>query len=293
MKTLQKLLCVVSLVLLTFSSYAQNQTEDVVYLKNGSIYRGAIIEQIPNESLKVQIMGGSIIAVQMVNVDKITKEAPFSAQPTINAVQPEKPQQVERVKTPFEPRKKGYFFQGHVLMELMQGGIRVVNGYKFGQFAHLGIGVGFDALGATPLNQAVNGLYASDLAGVYLPIYLYYAGDILSSRVTPFYAIEAGYTHPLTANNGPFDNTNDIGFGGSSTTQIDNGGAMATAGIGVRFNTKRRINLSLLLNVGIKNVQYSEMYYLYDEVDGIYESYGTTGLNATLITGGLRFGIGF
>jgi hypothetical protein len=35
-------------------SIAQTNYEDVVYLKNGSIIHGIIIEQIPNESLKIK-----------------------------------------------------------------------------------------------------------------------------------------------------------------------------------------------------------------------------------------------
>jgi len=293
MKTFQKLLSVVLFVLISVTVNAQNQTEDVVYLKDGSIYRGVIVEQVPNVSLKVQIMGGSIVAVQMEQVSKITKEEPFSSseytlKPTINTEKP------VREKTPFEIRKKGYFFQGQLLIEALQGGMRFVNGYKFGRFGHLGIGVGFDAFGGSVFNQPINGLNPNDMAGVYLPLYVYYAGDILTKRITPFYMVEAGYAHPIQANNGPFGGgMEDVGFGGGSSYEIDGGGAMGTLGLGVRFNTKRRVNFSLLLNVGVKNVQYSEYYYLYDEVDGIYESYGTTGLNATLITGGLRFGIGF
>ena len=37
-----------------------NNYQDVVYLRNGSIIRGVIIEQIPNESLKIQTPGGSV-----------------------------------------------------------------------------------------------------------------------------------------------------------------------------------------------------------------------------------------
>ncbi len=48
--------------------------QEVVYLKNGSVIRGVIIEQIPNVSLKVQTADGSIFAYKMEEVEKITKE---------------------------------------------------------------------------------------------------------------------------------------------------------------------------------------------------------------------------
>ena len=44
------------------------------YLKNGSIIRGLIIEQIPNESLKIQTRDGNVFAYKMSEVQKITKE---------------------------------------------------------------------------------------------------------------------------------------------------------------------------------------------------------------------------
>lgn len=284
MKSIKSIIAVSFFILIGIYVNAQ-QLEDVVHLTNGSIYRGVIIEQVPNESLKIQIMGGSIIAVTMKEVVKLTKESQYRASGVqLAAKEPKAP----REKVPFEIRKKGYFFQGQIMIESMQGGLRIINGYKFGRFGHLGIGVGFDGVGGSPANSALNGLSNSDLSGVYLPLYVYYAGDILKTRITPFYAIEAGYTQPLSS----------IGFGGLkedgySSTSVDRGGAMGGVGIGVRFNTRRKINFSLLMNVNFKNVQYSQNYYLYDDVQGVYDYYGTGSQNATLLHAGLRLGIGF
>jgi hypothetical protein len=53
--------------------YAQ-QYEDVVYLKNGSIIRGTIIEQVLNESLKIRTKDGSVFVYNTDEISKITKE---------------------------------------------------------------------------------------------------------------------------------------------------------------------------------------------------------------------------
>ena len=53
---------------------AQGHLEDVVYLKNGSIIRGTIIEQIPDVSLKIQTMDGNIFIYEMNDIEKFTKE---------------------------------------------------------------------------------------------------------------------------------------------------------------------------------------------------------------------------
>ena len=50
------------------------QYVDIVYLKNGSIIKGMIIEQTPNVSLKIQTRDGSIFVYKMEEVEKITKE---------------------------------------------------------------------------------------------------------------------------------------------------------------------------------------------------------------------------
>lgn len=55
--------------------FAQQWVE-VVYLKNGGQVRGVIIEQVPNETLKIQTADGSIFVYKMSEVEKITKEQP-------------------------------------------------------------------------------------------------------------------------------------------------------------------------------------------------------------------------
>jgi hypothetical protein len=53
---------------------AQQLMQDVVYLKDGSVIRGQIIEQIPNVSIKIQTKDGNIFVCKMEEVDKIVKE---------------------------------------------------------------------------------------------------------------------------------------------------------------------------------------------------------------------------
>lgn len=53
---------------------AQINMRDVVHLKNGGITKGIIIEQIPNESIKVQTADGSIFVYKMDEIEKIEKE---------------------------------------------------------------------------------------------------------------------------------------------------------------------------------------------------------------------------
>ena len=56
---------------------AQQNLEDVVYLKDGSVIRGVIIEQIPGASLKIQTRDGNVFFYEIDRVERITKEAPL------------------------------------------------------------------------------------------------------------------------------------------------------------------------------------------------------------------------
>ena len=58
------------------------ELEEVVYLKNGSIIHGIIIEQVPNQSLKIQTKDGNLFVITLDEIQKITKEAPVSYSPS-------------------------------------------------------------------------------------------------------------------------------------------------------------------------------------------------------------------
>lgn len=53
---------------------AQEASVDVVYLKNGSIVRGAIVEMTPGQTVKIRTADGSIFVYQVADVDHMTKE---------------------------------------------------------------------------------------------------------------------------------------------------------------------------------------------------------------------------
>lgn len=72
---MQRYIIVVCVLVFALVSHASaQQYQDVVYLKNGSIIRGVIIEQIPGDSLKIQTPGGSVFVHRMSEVLKIAKE---------------------------------------------------------------------------------------------------------------------------------------------------------------------------------------------------------------------------
>lgn len=69
------------LICLSFNVFAQSSLEEVVYLKNGSIIRGTIIEQIPNVKIKIQTSEGNVFVYKYDEIEKITKEPQYLVSP--------------------------------------------------------------------------------------------------------------------------------------------------------------------------------------------------------------------
>lgn len=64
----------------SISTFAQKDKQDVVYLKNGSVIRGEVVNLVPNETVKIKTMDGSIFAYPMSEVKEITKEPVVSSE---------------------------------------------------------------------------------------------------------------------------------------------------------------------------------------------------------------------
>lgn len=62
------------LLLFVGVTMAQRNMQDVIYLKNGGVIRGLIIEQTPGISLKIQTGDGSVFVYKMEEIEKMSKE---------------------------------------------------------------------------------------------------------------------------------------------------------------------------------------------------------------------------
>jgi hypothetical protein len=80
---MKNLILITYLSMISISTFSQSNYEDVVYLKNGSVIHGIIIEQIPNESIKIK-SGQNIFVFQMSEIQKLTKEELKNADSQIN-----------------------------------------------------------------------------------------------------------------------------------------------------------------------------------------------------------------
>ena len=286
------LLCYIGYVL---PICAQVQNEDVIYLKNGNIYRGTISEQIPGESYTIEIMGGSVLKIKAEYIERITHEKKANtAQPylhndesgtIINRGYTPSANTSRRHPPPFIYRQKGYFFQAQIMLGFFEIGLRIINGYKFGQFGYLGLGVGVDGVIAQASEFSMTNGVNVDYAGPHFPIFLYYTGDILKRRITPFYAVEVGYAFRVHSSTPFASSTKD-------PNQSLDGGMTGGIGFGVRFfSRKSRVNVNLSINLDIKNPT-NTFSYLYNNGGGQYltKTYSTTDV---MYFPAFKFGIGF
>ena len=155
-------------------SIAQN-VQEVVYLKNGSVVRGSVIEQVPNVSLKIQTADGSVFAYQMSEVDKITKE---------------ESRYVGRNYSPFNNHSgndigyRGYIDLGYTLGTGMYGVDRIElttsHGYQLIPYLYVGAGAGLS--------------YYSDFELFALPIFANVRGYILDNSISPYVDLKIGYS---------------------------------------------------------------------------------------------------
>ena len=73
---IKTVLFILSFMVIASVANAQSNYEDVVYLKNGSIIHGIIIEQVPNQSIKIKTKDNNFFVFKIDEIEKITKEIP-------------------------------------------------------------------------------------------------------------------------------------------------------------------------------------------------------------------------
>ena len=227
-------------LLLSFTLLSQDiQYEDVVYLKNGSIIRGMIVEQIPNQTLKIKTADRNVFVFEFDQVEKITKE--------------EVPQDLIKAhQTPAQGNKyvaKENGFESTVdiflAAQLDWGepvlGLGVNAGYRFIPQLYLGAGTGIE-------------LYFD---GNMLPLYVTVRTDFIKAPVTPFFSANVGYAFGW------------INGGDGS----DWGGIFIDPGIGVRFNISEHFGLNLSSSLKFQKAYYHDYYYdpLYQEGGGLQD----------------------
>lgn len=148
---------------------AQSKTEDVIYLKNGGILRGEILEIKNDNTINIETAGRNVFVVKMSDVNEITKEK--------------------------LPVNRYYKISGYINtsgIELLSGNdegtlnFYTMNGYQFTPRFAAGIGVGY-----IPYRDPL------DL----LPVYLHLNFNLIEANSSPFFFMKTGYNFSIASEN--------------------------------------------------------------------------------------------
>ena len=70
---MKKVLLILALMLGAFTATLAQSTKDVLYLKNGSVIYGQLIEMVPEKQVKIKTTDGSVFVYNTSEVDRIEK----------------------------------------------------------------------------------------------------------------------------------------------------------------------------------------------------------------------------
>ena len=189
-------------LLLTFFSdvaFGQNNYQDVIYLKNGSIIRGIIIEQVPNKSIKIETADRNVFVFQIDEIEKFTKE------PTkLN-------NNVTKNKTKYQSGYVGIVELGYQIGGILDFdqnrstdrlALNIINGYKINRYFSLGLGTGFRYYfnGVSTLDVGSGLSQQSKEEAVFIPIFADFRLNFTNKNVSPYLSLGIGYSYDSTNN---------------------------------------------------------------------------------------------
>jgi hypothetical protein len=171
--------------------------EDVVYLKNGSIVRGTIIEQIPNQTIKIQTKDQNVFVFKSDEIEKIVKEKSASAdtdfQPLKNRFGGYTELNLALGLTSYSEQMVDNFGQNMGTRNVSGGlsfGFKFVGGYRFSENVFAGLGLGLDHF---PSQYEL-----SDETSVrFLPLTLDLRTSITKTKRSPVLNLAIGYAFGL------------------------------------------------------------------------------------------------
>jgi hypothetical protein len=191
---------------------AQTNYQDVIYLKNGSVIKGMIIEFVPNTSYTIKTADGSLFVCKIEDIVKITKEE----------VAGTKSDAGKSTKTDAYEFKPGYrgVLEGGFAAKSGKYGLNVtsfnfVNGYQLSEQMYVGLGTGFR--------------YFNDADFTLIPLFADFKYAFLNQKISPIVGLGAGYTF-----------NPDNGFQGE--------GFLFNPSLGVQYRLGKKMRLNLSLN---------------------------------------------
>jgi len=181
------LLTVVALLVAAGALFAQEPYTDLIYLKNGSVFKSRIIDYRQGDTITVEIAGGHILKFADSDIEKIQQ---------IVAGEPVPPAEIREKKTRVSAEnyrvKGGYGFgsmgfhgqSGGVLGSSAAINLEAGGGYQFNRFLGVGIGTGYD-------------LFDPERGESVIPLYADYRLYPFKRNLGPYFNLALGYGFAL------------------------------------------------------------------------------------------------
>ncbi len=219
-----KPLMLIFLTSLFSSGLLTAQEVDHIYLKNGSVIRGNMLEMEPSDHVKVQDLCGNIWYYTMDQVEKITSET-FK-----NPVE-------DKEVHGFDPgfinmTSMGFLAGSSNNMQVAPFSLLMVNGWRNSLGLFTGVGVGIEFLSTN-----------------YFPVFLDLRYDLTGKDVVPYLVAKGGYSFPITPDYSEYD----VDYSYS-------GGPLGALGVGLKIRTRNHFAWDVALMYRYQRTSYTEIY---------------------------------
>jgi hypothetical protein len=271
------------LVLLFGFNHLCYAREDVIYLKNGSTYRGVIVAETPGLNYTIRLHGGYEVVVSDKVVQRVKREPEKGPAENVYDSSEMRYEKVHYKSAYFFYRERGFCFQWQTIVGLIDG-MRFLFGYKFNPYAALTGGLGFEY--ANTLTDA-----PYPVSNGYFPFFVSLTGDVLKARLTPVYYAEVGYTVVMNRN---LQTPSEDGYYRSPPSfYVSYGGVTSGVGFGLRrYMRHANVLLSLNANAGYLKIKSSDFNGSYNHLTGQLYYTDTTKL-WLIVQPSLRFAVCF
>lgn len=234
---LKPFLTIITIILITYSANAQ-EMQDVIYLKDGSVLHGKIIEIKANESITLQSNCEDTWVINQAEIDKITKE-----KITIKSlIQNNENADFKDRKGFYSNINIGFMFGGDLDTPFPPLNLMYVGGYQFKNGLGIGLGLGLDLLDETLMPTAIDLNYT-----------------FKKSKISHFIYAQGGYAFSVDTPD-PYQYDNYDYYGSDLKSE---GGYFINPGFGFKLNINERNAMSFSLGYKFMRVNHT-----YKETNG-------------------------
>ena len=215
-------------------THAQEKTQDVIYLKSGSILHGEIINIKANESITLISNCGDTWVLDQQDIERITKELPTKPIFANDSLK----QVISYKQSGFYSNiNVGFLFGGNMDTPFPPLSLMFVNGYQFDWGMAIGAGFGLDLL-----NEA------------YMPVVLDLRYTFRNTKLSHYIKLQGGYAISLEDPD-PYN----YDYGGYYESGLKSkGGYIINPGIGFKLNLNEKNAFSF--GIGYKFMQIEHTY---------------------------------